>query len=131
MDKATLDFWNEDNSGNKTVENVAELEASLRELHRQGPGIIGIDVPLFGNSLAVGVDVHYGFIMFGDKSGDPPYCMVIEDSDAPDEDFEFDVEGTPTPISLRRCIPFERVISLVKHYYSHGRFPEGTEWEED
>lgn len=131
MEKAKFDFWTKDHAASRTIENVEELEAALRQLHEQESGFVYIEIPSYRNSLTIGVDVYYGFIMFGDKSSDPPYYTVVEDPGAPDEDFEFDVGGTPTPISLRHCIPFERVISLVKYFYLYGRFPEGTEWEED
>ncbi len=130
MDKTKFDSWTRGRSVFKIIENVEELEAALRQLHEQRSGFVYIEIPSYRNALTIDVDVYYGCIMFGDKSSDPPYYMVLGDPDAPDEDFEFDVGGTPTPISLRYCIPFEKVISLVKHFYLYGRFPEGTEWEE-
>lgn len=113
------------------VVNADELEAALRQAHKRWPAIVDIDIASFENVLTIGVDEHIGCILFQNRSGDPPYCMVVGDPEAPDGDFEFDVGGTATPIPLRRCIPIEESISLVRHFYEHGEFPDGTEWEED
>lgn len=113
------------------VENADELEAALRRAHKRWPAIVEIDVASFRTALTIYVDEHIGCILFGDRSGDPPYYMVVGNAEAADGDFEFDVGGTATPISLRRCIPIEQVINLVGHFYMHGEFPEGTEREED
>jgi len=118
-------------SESKAVESVDELEAALRQAHKRWPAVVYIDVASQRDMLCIDVDEHIGCIMFGDRSGDPPYYMVVGNPEAPDGDFEFDVGGTATPISLRRCIPIEKVISLVRHFCEHGEFPEGTEREED
>ena len=113
------------------VATVDELEAALRQAHKRWPAIVDIDISSFETVLTIDVDEHIGCILFGDRSGDPPYCMVVGNPEAPDGDFEFDVGGTPTPIPLRRCIPMEQLIDLVRYFYVHGEFPEGTEREED
>ena len=130
MDKAELTIAIGNHSTIETVEKVEELEAALRHAHEQGSAFVHMVTPAYRNMLAFCVDEVYGCIEFMDKLGDPPYCMVVGDPDASDEDFEFDVGGTATPISLRYCIPFEKVIGLVKHFFLYGRFPEGIEWEE-
>ena len=113
------------------IESADELEAALRQGHKRWPAIVDIDIASFETVLTIDVDEHIGCILFGDRSGDPPYCMVVGNPEAPEGDFEFDVGGTPTPIPLRRCIPMEQVITLAKHFFKHGEFPAGTEWEED
>lgn len=113
------------------VENVDELEAALRRAHKRWPAIVEIDISSFETVPTILVDEHIGCILYGDRSVDPPYCMVVGNPVAPDGDFEFDVGGTPSPIPLRRCIPMEQVITLAKHFYMHGEFPAGTEREED
>ena len=113
------------------VNTIVELDAAIEEALLQRPVHFDVDILPYENTLGVGVDESIGCIMFQKRSGDSTYRMVVEDLDAPDEYFEFDVGGTPTPISLRRCIPIERLVSLVKYYFLNGAFPEGTEWEED
>ena len=77
-------------------------------LHSRRLSCSGLDVDVsissYENTLGVGIEEHIGYIMFQDRSN------------APDRSFEFDVGGTPTPISLRRCIPIERLVGLVKYY---------------
>ena len=129
VDKTELTTEIGNHSTSETVENVEELEAALRHAHEQKSAVVDIVIPAYRNKLMIGVDEFHGCIMFVDKSGDSPYNMILEDPDAPDEDFEFDVGGTATPISLRYCIPIEKVIDLVIHFFLYGRFPEGIEWE--
>lgn len=130
MDKTKVTIEIGNHSTTETVEEVEELEAVLRHVHEQRSTFVDIVIPAYRNMLMVGVDELCGCIMFMDKSEDSLYHMVLGDPDAPDEDFEFYVGGTATPISLRYCIPMEKVIDLVKHFFLHGEFPDGIEWEE-
>ncbi|MCY4079402.1 MAG: Imm1 family immunity protein [Caldilineaceae bacterium] len=130
MDKAELTIEIGNHSIIETVENVEELENTLRHAHKQKSASVYIVIPAYRNTMAIELDEVHGCIMFMDKSLDPPYNMLLEDPDAPDEDFEFDVGGTPTPIALKYCIPIEKVIDLARHFFLFGRFPEGIEWEE-
>lgn len=130
MDKTELTIEIGNQSTIETVAIVEELEAILRHAHVQRSAVVDIVIPAYRNMLVVGVDEVYGFIMFMDKSLDPPYNMILEDPGIPDEDFAFDVGGTATPISLRYCILMEKVIDLAKHFFLHGEFPDGIEWEE-
>ena len=130
MDKTELTIEIGMHSTIETVEKVEELEVSLRHAHEQRSAVVDIVIPAYRNMLVVGVDEVCGCIMFMDKSGDSLHYMVLGDPDAPDEDFEFNVGGTATPISLRYCIPMEKVIDLVKHFSLNGAFPDGIEWEE-
>jgi hypothetical protein len=92
------------------------LDAAFKEALLQRPADVDVSISPYENTLGVGIEEHIGYIMFQDRSGYPPYRTVVENSDAPDRYFEFDVGGTPTPISLRRCIPIERLVGLVKYY---------------
>jgi hypothetical protein len=55
---------------------------------------------------------------------------VAEEEEYVNEDVEFLVGDTKTPIPCRYCVPFERIKIIAGYFVETGqRFP-GVEWEE-
>ena len=110
--------------------NEQDIRRALKRFQQEDPRVVDLISPT-GDCLAIGVSSSLGCVMFMRASGDPPYLWALGDSDDRENDIEFDVGGTPTPVPLYRCLPFERVVEIVVYYFLNGELPRDVEWDED
>lgn len=110
--------------------NEQDIRRALKRFQQEDPRVVDLISPT-GDCLAIGVSYSLGCVMFMRASGDPPYLWALGDSDDRENDIEFDVGGTPTPVPLYRCLPFERVVEIVVYYFLNGELPRDVEWDED
>lgn len=86
-----------------------------------------------GSIFTLGVGLPYGFVQYS-KSGRPPYLVAsdkgISEVIDSDDEIEFDANGTPTPIPKRLCLPYERIVAIITHFFKSHELPRYVEWEE-
>lgn len=122
--------WEDVDEREIPVSSEQEIRKTLKRFHQQLPRFVDFISPE-GDSLTIGVGASLGCVMFIKASGDPPYLWAIGNRGEAEDYIEFDAGGTPTPIPLYRCLPFEDVIEIVVHYFLTGNLTENVEWEED
>lgn len=82
-----------------------------------------------GFQLHVGIG-HNGHAQYSRRDGEPPYLMAVAPHpEQEDEDTEFLLGGTPTPISNRYCMPFDAVREIAAHFLETGRTHPAFAWE--
>jgi hypothetical protein len=112
------------------ISDEEDLRRALKQLQRKDPRLVDLISPT-GDCLTIGVGAPLGCVMFTKASGDPPYLWAVGDSVEQETYIEFDAGGTPTPVPLYRCLPFERVVEIAVYYLLNGILPENVEWDED
>jgi hypothetical protein len=112
------------------VSDEQDIRRTLHMLQQQDPSFVDLISPT-GESLTIGVGPSLGCVMFTSASGDPPYLCAVADSNGQAGEIEFDAGGTPTPVPLYRCLPFETVIEIVVYYFLNGKLPMNIKWDAD
>jgi hypothetical protein len=109
----------------------AELREILGDFLKYGNNVVLLESPGYG-TLTIGIGTPYGFVEYMDDDGSPPYFVATTDIENQGEDafIEFDSGGTPTPILLRNCLPFERVVDIAEHFIRNKKLPENANWME-
>jgi hypothetical protein len=83
--------------------------------------------------FTLGVGQPYGFVQYS-VTGVSPYLVALANGGAEgkglDDEIEFDANGTPTPIPKRLCLPFDRVIDIIIHFFINREIPQFVKWEE-
>jgi hypothetical protein len=101
------------------VSEVKELRDLFYNLVKQESRVVILEIPDVG-IFTLGVGLSYGFVQFS-KSGEPPYLVASDDENAEliesDDEVEFDANGTPTPIPKRLCLPYDRIVDIIVHFY--------------
>jgi hypothetical protein len=129
----------------RIVASVDELEDALMPIIENGEGSAILSQTEIGareksDFMLVGVCGDAAFAHFNpiDPPGTPQnqfrdylWAVSVNRTPATDEDLEFDIGGTSTPIPARRCIPKERMLSIVKEYFEKQILSDSVEWEVD
>lgn len=114
------------------VSGEKELRDLLYNLEKQGSRVVILELPNIG-ILTLGVGLPYGFIQYS-KFGEPPYIVASDDGNAElidsDNEVVFDANGTPTPIPKRLCLPYDRIVDIIVHFYISHDLPRSYRWEE-
>ena len=108
-----------------------ELRDVLRDLSRYGNSVVLLEVPDSG-VLTIGVGTPFGFIEYMDEDRSPPYLVATDDPKNEEQDpfVEFVSGGTPTPIPIKNCLPFERVVEIVVYFLRNKKLPDYVSWIE-
>jgi hypothetical protein len=114
------------------ISEEKELRDLLYNLVKQESRVVILEIPGVG-IFTLGVGLPYGFVQFS-KTGEPPYLVAsangsTEGTDLDDE-IEFDANGTPTPIPKRFCLPYDRVVDIITHFFISREIPQFIKWEE-
>ncbi len=127
-----VDYAQKKCSGVRAVSLLSEqgIRRTLNQLRLQEPQFVDLISPT-GDCLSIGVGGPLGCVMFARASGDPPYLWALGTSKDQEKDLEFDAGGTPTPVPIRRCLPFASVLEIVIHYFLSSELPQNVEWDED
>jgi len=114
----------------RQIDQQTDLEELLEESQQKRPFLLELEGEN-GFKLIIGIGGPLGCVQFSAANGNPPYLMAATKSTQEEElDVEFLAGGTPTPIPMHRCFPFEMVKKLVFRFFEHGdRSPE-VQWEE-
>jgi hypothetical protein len=82
-----------------------------------------------GFHLHVGIGT-LGHAQYSRSDGSPPYLMAVAPRPKQEEeDTEFALGGTPTPISNRYCMPFNFVRKIAGYFLETGRAHPDFFWE--
>lgn len=112
------------------ISTEQDLREALKRFQQHDPGFVDLCSPA-GDCLSIGVGGPLACLMFIRASGDPPYLWALGNSDDREHTIEFSRGGTPTPISLYRCLPFENALEIAVYYFQHERLPESVQWDKD
>ena len=123
-------------SNNDRIEYEVSEEKELRDLLynlvKKESRVVILEIPNVG-IFTLGVGLPYGFVQYS-KSGDPPYLVASDNGNAEvidlDDEIEFDANGTPTPIPKRLCLPYDRIVDIIIHFFISHDLPRFVKWEE-
>ena len=108
------------------------LRDLLYNLLKQEPRVVIIEISNIG-IFTLGVGLPYGCVQYS-KDWEPPYLMALNSATSletsSDDELEFDSGGTPTPIPLRQCLPFDQVVGIVIYCFKNKELPQYIKWEE-
>jgi|EndMetStandDraft_2_1072991.scaffolds.fasta_scaffold91993_3 hypothetical protein len=83
-----------------------------------------------GFHLMVGVG-EMGCVQYSRCDGTPPHLVAIADSQQLRDGYsEFLINGTPTPVPNRFCMPFDSILEIVGYFRETGRAHPECKWEE-
>jgi len=84
-----------------------------------------------GYKLLIGIGRTVGCVQYGRSDGDKPYLMAVTcDPNAETKSFEFLTGDTPTPISGRYILPFDKVKKIAQHFRETGTRSAAVSWKE-
>ncbi len=122
-----------DSYNHQTTYNISsekELKDLLYKILSKEPSVFIIDIPNNG-IFTLGIGRPYGFIQYS-RSDEPPYLIALNETFLENytDDIEFDSGGTPTPISIRQCLPYDQVVDILVYCFNHQKLPDNVIWEE-
>ncbi len=112
------------------INSEKNLEQTLRIIQEVTPGKAMRLISPAGDILDIALDEYTASIQFTNHTMLPPYLVPVNENAPCNEYHEFDVGGTPTPISLRHCIEPEKAIEIAVYFFHHGTIPNDVQWEE-
>jgi hypothetical protein len=84
-----------------------------------------------GFGLSFGIGRPIGCAQYRSTDGRPPYFVTTSgDADIAEDEFEFLMGDTLTPISGRYCIKFDLLKEVAAHFQETGQRSTLVEWEE-
>ena len=113
------------------ISREEELLAILHDLLQYGNSVILLKFPHLG-VLTIGIGTPYGFVEYVDENGLQPFLCATDEPnfEIGDSFVEFDSGGTPTPISIHYCLPFDRVLDIVVYFLRNKKLPDYITWKE-
>src|SRR5262249_19762196 len=87
-----------------------------------------------GFMLIIGIGGPLGCVLYKSIDGSSSYPMAVAKGMPSDDDqreVEFLAGGTPTPVLLRKCLPFDVVKQVVIHFFRTGEPSPDVEWVAD
>ena len=115
--------------------NVESLRSWLTQLCSEGNSNFFLTNTETHDELAVLMDRPFASISFMrsdatafSASMNPVY--PDHEQETPQNCHEFDLGGTPTPVSLDRCLTFDLMIRIVEHIFAHGSRPDWIAWRQ-
>jgi hypothetical protein len=114
------------------IRNTAQLFQLLESFASRVPFICEL-VGENGYDLLVGVGTK-GFVQYSRTDGDPPYLVAVAPDAAGREEHEDEIEfvmgGTATPIPFRNCMPFHNVREIAGYFLETGLIHPAFVWEQ-
>src|SRR5215472_15970874 len=101
------------------ISNISELRDGVSQLmqRREGAAILYV----LGNDrecLSFGVEGHLAYVThIPPRESDTPVLWASTGQFSGEDFVEFNVGDTPTEILLRLCIPAERLLSVLEHFF--------------
>jgi hypothetical protein len=126
-----LDQQNESSSINGLVvtsdEQLSEVLESARTRQPFFAGLIGEN----GYQLLIGIGGSFGCTQYSRSDGEPPYLVAVSPARIIGHDhIEFLAGNTPTPISSRYILPFEKVKEIASYFRATGTRSPDVSWEQ-
>ena len=111
------------------VESAEEVESFLRRVDGETAFIVEL-IASAGERLMIGAGAPVSFVQYTGKDGIPPYLCAVANPMTRNDDVEFLIGDTPTPIPAQFCIPFEGALEIAKEFCSSGKRSEKFRWVE-
>ncbi len=126
-----LDQQDESSSINGLVvtndEQLSEVLESARTRQPFFAGLIGEN----GYELLIGIGESFGCAQYSRSDGEPPYLVAVSPARIIGHDhIEFLAGNTPTPISSRYILPFEKVKEIASYFRATGMRSTDVSWEQ-
>jgi Immunity protein Imm1 len=84
-----------------------------------------------GYKLLVGIRGQLGCVQYSSTDNSPPYLVAVEtDRQVPDEEVDFLMANTDTPVSARYCVQFAKVRDIILHFFETGQRSPAVPWED-
>jgi len=84
-----------------------------------------------GYNLMVGIGGTSGCVQYSRSDGNSPYLVAVAANPTAEEgDIEFLCGNTPTPVSKRYILPFEKVKEIASYFLETGARSAKVRWEE-
>jgi Immunity protein Imm1 len=113
-----------------TLTNDDQLLQVLESARTRQPffaGLIGEN----GYELLIGIAGSFGCAQYSRSDGEPPYLVAVSSARIIAHDhFEFLAGNTPTPISSRYILPFEKVKKIASYFRATGARSTDVSWEQ-
>ena len=109
------------------------LRSWLTALSREGHSNFYVSNETTGDWVTVLMDEPYAAVLFTRGSDRLSFSASTDPhfEAASEADYhEFDVGGTPTPVSRDRCIGFDAMRQIVEHIFLHGELPQWVAWRQ-
>lgn len=113
-----------------SISTEEDLRKALIRFQQLYPQFVDLISPS-GDCLTIGIGDPYSCVMYSQSSGDPPYLWALGNIDNTEDFIEFDASGTPTPVPLYRCLPFNKVVEIAVYFFGTGSLPQNVKWDED
>jgi hypothetical protein len=126
------DLQNDDNPRNgQTIHDQETVASLLEELRNKEPPIACQFTGDNGYNLIVGIGRDFGCAQHSSNDGMPPYMMAVSQAGAAqDDDIEFLMGNTPTPIDGRYRVAFDEVLEIVVDFVTKGDMSTNVSWME-
>jgi hypothetical protein len=113
-----------------SVHNRQELFAVLDGARHREPFACELEGEN-GYKLTIGVGEEYGFVQHSRTDGDSPYLVAVAEGPSCREEYiDFLCGNTPSPISCRNVLTFEKVKEIAAHFIETGERDPAFSWEE-
>jgi immunity protein Imm1 of predicted polymorphic toxin system len=84
-----------------------------------------------GYELLVGIGGSFGCAQYGRSDGEPPYLVAVSSARiTPRDHIEFLAGNTPTPISSRYILSFQKVKEIASYFRATGTRSTDVSWEQ-
>ena len=140
--------WSLLESGRELAEGTGwdDLEGSLRTVPCQASvpnGIAVLRTPT-GDTFSIGIaeargednpglDEELASIEYNGADQEPPYLVVVGDPSMTLQDggvVVFRFEGDWTEVLRRNCVPVEKMLAIVRHFFEENALPDWIGWEQ-
>lgn len=112
------------------VSDSRELLMWLDEMRNRSPFFCEL-VGENGFNLLLGISATFGCAQYSASDGSPPYWMAMDNAAENNDEFmEFLIANTDTPVSMRFCMPIERIKIIAVDFLENGERSKTVTWEE-
>lgn len=109
----------------------AEQLLDLFRSYRKGAPVLCELMGDAGYKLLIGIGRDVGCVQYSPIDGSPPYLMATGDNGARSNSFrEFCIDGAPTQIPERHCLPMIVVEEIAIEFLASGKRSKSVNWEE-
>jgi hypothetical protein len=124
-----LNDYSQEQKTKKIIQTEEDLRNVLGALQESEPQFVDLIAPS-GDCLTIGIGGPLACVMHTQASGRPPYLIAIRDMENQEDFVEFDAGGTPTPIPVYQCLPYDEMVNVAVSFFYNKSLPQNVQWEE-